>query len=197
MRPDDWLTDDPFVNPDDPRAAERERRRREREEQRAERRRPGPGSRGGGRAPPVMVEQPPPEVPDAGSHRRRDALRRRPPLLDARAGGAAASGRRRRGRRPGRRRSMAVRGARRRWPARASAACSALVPLGSLPALPRRRQRAGSKVTIPKGASVSEVADILDEDGVVSSSALFQMPHDAGRQALRALSRHLHPGRTG
>ena len=43
MSPDDWFADDPFVDPANPQAAERERRRREREEQRR-RREPEPAA---------------------------------------------------------------------------------------------------------------------------------------------------------
>ncbi len=53
---DDWLTEDPFAEVDDPAAAERERRRREREERR----------RGGGAEPPpppVEAAAPPPRRP--------------------------------------------------------------------------------------------------------------------------------------
>ena len=45
-------------------------------------------------------------------------------------------------------------------------------------------------VTIPKGASVSEVGDILDERGVVSSSTLFQM-----RVTIAGKRSDLFPGR--
>ena len=34
MTPEEWLGDDPFVDPDDPAAVERARRRRERDEKR-------------------------------------------------------------------------------------------------------------------------------------------------------------------
>ena len=45
-------------------------------------------------------------------------------------------------------------------------------------------------VTIPKGASVSEVGDILDDRGVVSSSTLFQV-----RVTLAGKRSDLYPGR--
>jgi uncharacterized YceG family protein len=45
-------------------------------------------------------------------------------------------------------------------------------------------------VTIPKGASVSEVGDILDDSGVVSSSALFQI-----RVTIAGKRSDLYPGR--
>ena len=44
-------------------------------------------------------------------------------------------------------------------------------------------------VEMPKGASVSEVADILDQEGVVSSSALFQL-----RVTLAGKRSELYPG---
>jgi uncharacterized YceG family protein len=45
-------------------------------------------------------------------------------------------------------------------------------------------------VTVPKGASVSEVGDILDEKGVVSSSTFFQM-----RVTIAGKRSDLYPGR--
>ena len=50
-------------------------------------------------------------------------------------------------------------------------------------------------MTIPKGASVSEVGDLLGEKGVIDSSTLFQIRVTLGRQALRALPGPLHPRR--
>ena len=45
-------------------------------------------------------------------------------------------------------------------------------------------------VTIPKGASVSEVGDLLDEKGVIASSTLFQI-----RVTLAGKRSELYPGR--
>jgi UPF0755 protein len=189
MTPDDWLTDDAFVNPDDPRAAERERRRREREaKRRAEQAGPEQSLAAGVPPPPKRVEQPPPEVPDEGlapgeghapfadrlsSMRERAAQRR--------------SGRRRRGRRPGRRSSMAVRG-----PALLGLLAVGALVLWFLWSLLQPFHGDGTgrvKVTIPKGASVSEVGDILDEAGVVDSSAFFQI-----RTTLANKRSELYPG---
>ena len=49
---------------------------------------------------------------------------------------------------------------------------------------------AGSWSRIPKGASVSEVGDLLDDEGVISSSTLFQI-----RVTLAGKRSNLYPGR--
>jgi cell division protein YceG involved in septum cleavage len=81
----------------------------------------------------------------------------------------------------------------RRHPLRAVGALAALAVLWFLFALFQPFHGDGSGrvvVTIPKGASVSEVGDILDENGVVSSSTLFQM-----RVTIAGKRSDLYPGR--
>ena len=192
MTADDWLTDDPFVDPNDPAAVERDgagasaRRSAERSRPRPERAaaagsRAAAGERRAARRPSRRERSP---------RRKRCPAAGRPPA--ARAGGAAAAeGRRRRGRRPGRGALAAA--ARRCWPACRSGALVSGSSGRAAPAVPRRRHGQGEG-EIPKGASVSEVGDILDERGVVDSSTFFQVRDDARRQALRALPGHLHAG---
>jgi peptidoglycan lytic transglycosylase G len=147
---EDWLTGDPFGEPDDPVAAERERRRREREE----RRRQQDGQ--GGSAPPEASSPGPPENP-----------------APRRAAGALS--------------------AVRRHPLRVVAAVAAVVLVWFLVALMQPFAGEGSGrvvVTVPKGASVAEVGDLLDREGVVSSSILFQI-----RVTLAGKRSDLYPGR--
>lgn len=64
---DDWLTDDPFADPDDPAAREREERRREREEKRRQRaaKRSQSKAKAAPSPPPVEPAPPPAEPPRA------------------------------------------------------------------------------------------------------------------------------------
>jgi uncharacterized YceG family protein len=81
----------------------------------------------------------------------------------------------------------------RRHPLRAVGALAALAVLWFLFALFQPFHGDGSGrvvVTIPKGASVSEVGDILDDKGVVSSSTLFQI-----RVTIAGKRSDLYPGR--
>ncbi len=174
MTPDDWFTDDPFVDPGDSAAVERERRRRERE---AKRRGDTPAEPA--EVPPVEaslaagVPPPPPQIEEET----------RPPLADR-----FVSMRRRAAERPPqRRRSAAARGP----------ALIALIALAALTvwffwALLQPFHGEGSgrvTVKIPKGASVSEVGDILDDAGVVDSSTFFQI-----RTTLANKRSELYPG---
>ncbi len=166
MSPDDWFADDPFVDPADPQAAERERRRREREEQRR-RREPEPAAEEAAEAdnpsPPIErppLQPPPPLDPEP-------ALQPTP---------APAGGRTIRRSRLG----------------PLAALVAGLLALAILWVLFQPLHGDGSGrvvVEIPKGASVSEVADILDQEGVVSSSALFQL-----RVTLAGKRSELYPG---
>jgi UPF0755 protein len=145
---------DPLFDPDDPRAEERRRRWQQRQERRRARR-----------------EGRPPEAPKAprrrwaagdaieGARRRWSARPRRPP----RAGGA-----------PG---STLLSGAIANW-RRIAAAVGGVLVLWFLVSLFQPFHGDGSGkvvVTIPKGAGVGEIGDILDDRGVVSSSTLFQI----------------------
>jgi UPF0755 protein len=198
---DDWLGDDPFANPEDPAARERERRRLEREEKRRQREAKQGKKDVPAMLPPAPAEPPPPPrapeqefwdeepepapatpttpamvepgrpVPDEGD----PALARgdgRPPRDPGRGGGALASlG---------------------RHPFRIFAAIAALFVLWFLWSLFQPFHGDGSgrvAVAIPKGASVSEVGDLLGDKGVVDSSTFFQI-----RATLEGERSNLYPG---
>jgi UPF0755 protein len=212
---DDWLQDDPFANPDDPAARQREQRRLEREEKRRAREvkraekegvgggDPGDGSpsrqRGGSVEPspgsphesPIAAELPPPrtteeefwdeepapaEEPFAGG-----PVEAPPPVVAApkgRRGGGSGGG------------FFAAIG---RHPFRLVGAIVAVLVLWFLFALFQPFNGDGSgrvAVVVPKGASVSEVGDLLGERGVVDSSTLFQI-----RATLEGKRSELYPGR--
>jgi UPF0755 protein len=196
---DDWRFGDPFASPDDPEAAAREQRRREREEKR----RAKEGRQEVDVAPPPPPEPPPPppeppvpprtpeedfwdedpEQPDPA-----------PPLAAAREARPTPRGRPAppRGPRPLRRGAAAL-DALRRHPLRVVGALASLALLWFLFALFQPFHGEGSGrvvVTVPKGASVSEVGDLLDERGVVSSSGLFQ-----ARVTIAGKRSDLYPGR--
>jgi UPF0755 protein len=174
---DEWGSGDPFADPNDPRAAEREQRRREREERRRQREdkraTPAPATPAPTVEPPMSArrseedfwdEQPPEAVPP------------RPP---SRAGGKG--------------RGAAALGALRRHPLRLAGMLAAVVIVWFLAALFQPLHGGGSGsvvVTIPKGASVAEVGDLLDRRGVVSSSTLFQL-----RVTIAGKRSELYPGR--
>jgi uncharacterized YceG family protein len=213
---DDWLSGDPFANPDDPAAREREQRRREREEKRRgrEEKRGERAAKQGGEAaapPPPPVPSPPPgslEVPapdapatprpferefwdedDDGpqSGPKGDSPSRQPVVDDAAVASGNGSG-------PGGPRGThGVLGVLRRHPGRIFAAVAALFALWFLFALFQPFKGDGSgevAVTIPKGASVSEVGDLLGEKDVIDSSTLFQV-----RVTLAGKRSELYPGR--
>ena len=170
MTPDDWFADDPYVDPNDPKAAGREQRRRERER----RRRGDPPAEGLAPPPEQALASGPPPPPEAGS----------PPLADRFAAMRERGGRRRV--RP-RRRRLAVRG-----PALLALIAAAAVVAWFFWALLQPFHGDGSgrvTVTIPKGASVSEVGGILDDAGVVDSSTFFQI-----RATLANKRSELYPG---
>jgi peptidoglycan lytic transglycosylase G len=161
---EEWLSGDPFADAEDPAAREREARRREREQRRRQREKPG-GT----------------ESPPEG-----DVAARPPAPLDpAPAGGNGAGPRR-----PPRRGALDPL---RRHPLRIFAALAAAFALWFLFALFQPFHGDGSgrvAVTIPKGASVSEVGDLLGEQGVIDSSTLFQV-----RVTLAGKRSELYPGR--
>ena len=180
---DDWLSEDPFSDEADPAAAERARRRREREERRRERdekrREPeaAPGQ-GESESPSVTAQ---PQSPLATRTAGEDFWEEAP--------GAAASPQP--PRRPGRgRRVIAATG---RHPFLAAGLVAAVAVAWFLALLFQPFHGAGTgriAVTIPKGASVAEVGDLLNENGVVSSSTLFQV-----RVTLAGKRSDLYPGR--
>jgi uncharacterized YceG family protein len=198
---DDWQIGDPFGDPDDPEATAREQRRKAREARRVGREEKR-NTREGGRAqregkhdaeepalpppPPASPDPPlPPRTPeedfwDEEPEPLEEEEEKLPPAPPPRGP---------RPPRPG----AGTLGAVRRHPWRLVAALAALAVLWFLFALFQPFHGDGSGrvvVTIPKGASVSEVGDILDEKGVVSSSALFQV-----RVTIAGKRSDLYPGR--
>ena len=147
---DDW--GDPFSDADDQAARERERRRREREEKRQRRQ--------GQEAPePVVVPSTPELTP---SHDGDPAL-----AVEA----APSNGSPRRG-------GGGVLGALARHPFRIFAALVALFLLWSLNMLFQPFHGSPGdpvQVTIPRGSSVSEVGDLLSDEGVIDDSTVFQI----------------------
>src|SRR5215203_923044 len=161
---DDWLEGDPFADPDDPAARERERRRLEREAKRAKKAgkkaeaeqkapmAPAP-------APPPLPAAPPPSPP--------------PPCEDDPTPPPVAGNGRPGG--PSRGNVLASIG---RHPFRVFAVVAALFALWFLNSLFQPFHGDGSgkvAVTIPKGSSVAEVGDLLAEKDVISNSTLFQV----------------------
>ena len=178
---DDWLTDDPFADADDPAAREREQRRREREEKRA--RKAGKKAEAERQAPPPPPppEEPPlpprtpeeefwdeePEVPEAPLAE--------PPQPPPPPPPPAISGNGR-PREPHRRPAFLK--ALGRHPFLIVAVIAALFVLYFLNALFQPFHGDGEgrvAVTIPKGSSVSEVGDLLAEKDVIDNSTLFQV----------------------
>lgn len=198
---DDWLTGDPFADPDDPAAREREQRRREREEkrrQRAEKQAPPPPPKKEAPPPPPpkaepapLAEVPPPPPPPPPRTPEQEPRDEEPaPTLPAvvtepvyhEEGDPALAAPARNGRPPdgpgGPRRTRGALGAIARHPFR----IFAVVALGFLGwfliELFQPFHGTGSgrvAVTIPKGASVSEIGDLLDKKGVIDNSTLFQI----------------------
>ena len=215
---EDWRLGDPFADPEDPQAAAREQRRKDREARRAGReekrraREAGEGEQAGKRQDEVAATPPSPpaaspapaQAPPPPRTPEQDFWDEDPEPFEPEAegppgvpaGGAAAPRRRaasppRGPRSPGP--GSGVLDAMRRHPMRVVAALAALAALWFLVALFQPLHGDGSGrvvVTIPKGASVSEVGDILDEEGVVSSSSLFQL-----RVTIAGKRSDLYPGR--
>lgn len=194
---DDWLKDDPFADPEDPAAREREQRRREREEKRAkkagkkaeaEQQAPPPPP-----APPVEPPPPPrtpeeefwdeePEVPEPPAPPQRPGPPERPaqpeepnltvpppPHPTVAAGNGS-------GRKPRQRPPFLASIA--RHPFLIFAVIAALFALWFLNSLFQPFHGDGSgqvQVTVPKGSSVSEVGDLLADKDVIANSTLFQV----------------------
>jgi UPF0755 protein len=201
---DDWLDGDAFADPEDPAAREREQRRQEREERRREREAKR-GEREAAAPPPEPAppQAPPPRTPeqefwdeepepptsaaDGPISRPIDNLSAHRPRGDE--GDAALARGNGRPRDP---RGGGVLGALRRHPFRIFVAIAALFAFWFLFALFQPFHGDGSgqvQVTIPKGASVSEVGDLLGEKGVIDSSTLFQV-----RATLAGKRSELYPG---
>jgi uncharacterized YceG family protein len=185
---DDWLKDDPFANPDDPAAREREQRRREREEKRrqreakqaeAEKKAPPPPP-----PPPPLPPPPPPppaeEPPLPPRTPEEEFWDEDPEPLESPQAPpppepvvATTNG----GTKPPRRRPAALSRIG-RHPFLIFGVIAALFFLWFLNSLFQPFHGDGSgkvQVTIPKGSSVSEVGDLLSEEGVIDNSTLFQV----------------------
>jgi UPF0755 protein len=229
---DDWLTGDPFADPDDPAAREREARRREREEKRRQREEkerqreekqaaaqekkaapppPPPKPPAPEVAPSApkadVPPPPPPEEPPLPPRTPEQEFWNEDPEPEPAAvpvatepdhhdeGNPAMAGASRNGRQPGddgpRPRSGAL-GAIARHPFRIFAALALLFVAWFLFELFQPFHSTGSgqvAVTIPKGASVSEIGDLLDEKGVIDDSTFFQI-----RTRLEGKSGNLYSG---
>jgi UPF0755 protein len=243
---DDWLTGDPFADPDDPAAREREQRRREREEkrhrreekerQRAEKQAakekpaapppplkppvpPEPETAPGAPPAPEPAPSPPPveeSVPTPPPSEEAPLSPRTPeqefwdedpepapvaaPVAtepdyhdegDPSMAGAARNGRRS-GDSGGPGRTRGVLGALARHPFRIFAVLALLFVAWFLFELFQPFHSTGSgrvAVAIPKGASVSEIGDLLDEKGVIDDSTFFQI-----RTRLEGKSGNLYSG---
>ena len=251
---DDWLAGDPFADPEDPAAREREQRRLEREEKRRrreEKRAKKEGVAGGGLGdgspeqqrggsgepspsppsePPAAAESAPSRTPEQEFwDEPADEPEPEPAAAEVAAVGAAAvgaeagetdaerawseprgqsdlqdeglppertsnpprAGRGDAGKGSGR--GGGALGALRRHPFRIAAAILALVAVWFLWSLFQPFHGNGSgrvEVTIPKGASVSEVGDILGDKGVIDSSTFFQI-----RATVEGKRSDLYPGR--
>lgn len=195
---EDWQGD-PFADSNDPAAREREERRREREEKRQQR--AAKEAEKEAAAPPPPPPQPPaeppqpprtpeqefwdedpaPELPPEEPRKEEQAPVVTPaPSFDWERHNegdpeVAAAGN---GRGPGGSRGGGVLGALRRHPFLIFAVIAALFVLWFLGALFQPFHGDGSgqvQVTIPRGASVSEVGDLLSEKGVIDDSTLFQV----------------------
>jgi UPF0755 protein len=167
---EDWLTEDPFADAKDPAAVERERRRQEREERRRQREAKGPEQEA---ALPVLEEKASPSSPRSPEAEFWDEPPSPPSPRSPRKGVAALA-------------------AARRHPWRVLGAVAAVVIVWFLVALFQPLHGDGSgrvTVSIPKGASVAEVGDLLAREDVVSNSTLFQL-----RVTLAGKRSELYPG---
>lgn len=184
---DDWGPEDPLINPDDPDAAAREQRRREREARRRERESKRPPSEpeqpgatsaeasapGSGEGVPLAKRRLPSSPGRAPFAQRITAIRKRLSGTQLR-GGSAPPGPSP-PRQPGGATPLNALVA--NW-RRIAILIAAVILLWFLIALFQPfHGSAGDPVVvaIPKGASASEVGDLLDDSGVVSSSTMFQI----------------------
>jgi UPF0755 protein len=187
---DDWIKDDPFADGVDPAAREREQRRREREEKRQ--------AKAAKRAAPEEETPPPPPASEKSQPSPPPAELAAPPVVtepvyhdegDPEMAGAARNGHRPGG---GNRRHGFL-GALARHPFRIFAVLALLFVAWFLVELFQPFHSEGSgrvAVTIPKGASVSEIGDLLDKKGVIDDSTFFQI-----RARLEGKSSNLYSGR--
>ncbi|HEU5104536.1 MAG TPA: endolytic transglycosylase MltG [Solirubrobacterales bacterium] len=191
---DDWLKDDPFADPEDPAARERERRRLEREEKRQKRAAKEAAKQADAerKAPPPAAPPQPPVTPPPPAEPTSEAPPPPPPPegpLPPRAPEqefwdeeplppepvvAAANGKSNRGPK----RDLGFLASVGRHPFRVFAVVAALFALWFLVSLFQPFHGDGNgevAVAIPKGSSVAEVGDLLADEGVISNSTLFQV----------------------
>ncbi len=191
---EDWLSEDPFAEADDPAAREREERRREREARRRERAAEQEGKQADPPPPSDPPPAPPPRTPEQEFWDEEPAAEQpaaedpvvtespappEPAVQQAWEFGdegdpsKARDGWRRRGGRGG---GGGVLGGIRRHPIAVLALILLALVLWFVVALFQPFGGDGSgrvTVTIPKGASVSEVGELLEQEGVIDGSALF------------------------
>ncbi|MGN6257911.1 MAG: endolytic transglycosylase MltG [Solirubrobacterales bacterium] len=200
---DDWLTEDPFADPDDPAAREREQRRLEREEKRQRKAAkqatsepkaapapappppkaeptPLPGEKPP--EPPPAAPPPPPRTPEQEFWDEEPEPATLPVMTEYHdEGDPAMAGAARNGHRAGdggNRRRPGFLGAIARHPFRIFAVVALLFVAWFLVELFQPFHSEGSgrvAVTIPKGASVGEIGDLLGKKGVIDSSTFFQI----------------------
>jgi uncharacterized YceG family protein len=192
--------DDPFADSQDPEASARAQRRKAREERR--RAREGNDAAAAPSRPAPSPPPPPPPEPPRPTRSPEDEFWDEEPASspletdeaeEAHWGGAAARAEPRGPRDGGPGRGAGILASVRRHPFRVVGALLAILVLWFLFALFQPFHGDGSgrvAVRVPKGASVSEVGDLLDEKGVVSSSTLFQI-----RVTLAGKRSSLYPGR--
>ncbi len=173
---EDWPGGDPFANPNDPAAREREQRRLEREERRRQRE----AKQREEQATPPAQPAPPPTPPEPAQPRspEQEFWDEEPQTAEPSAGNPVATERANGSGDSGGGSGSGALGALRRHPFRIFAVVAALFLLWFGFALFQPFHGDGSgrvEVTVPKGASVSEVGDLLGERGVVDSSTLFQV----------------------
>ncbi len=200
---EDWRGD-PFADENDPQAEAREQRRREREERRRQREEKQAADDAAAPAP-VAEPAPPSRTPEEDFWDETPATEGRAAGTQPAAANEPAAAKEPRVKRSSRARwqgrgpnavaggSSAVLGAMRRHPLRFLGALGGLLTLWLVIALFQPFHGDGSGrvvVAIPKGASVAEVGDLLDREGVVSSSTLFQL-----RVTMAGKRSELYPGR--
>jgi len=184
---DDWTPDDAYLDSDDPEAQAREQRRQEREARRRERQSmqdagepPSPGASSAEGAAAGGAEGVPPPQRRLPSSPAREPFAQRITAMRKRLAGSRASRSPREPRPPGGgqgRGADLIKAALANWRRIALGIVGVLVLWFLLALFQPFHGSHGDPVvvTIPKGASVSEVGDLLDDSGIVSSSTLFQI----------------------
>lgn len=171
----DWLDGDPFADPDDPTAREREQRRREREEKRRQRSaRQDEAEQKAASPPPSPPQEPPsPRTPEQEFWDEESEPPVSPASPPPKPVAVVGNGGARRPKGP-----PAFLAAIGRHPFRVFGVIAALFALWFLGALLQPFHGDGSgkvQVAIPKGSSVAEVGDLLADKEVIDNSTLFQV----------------------